>query len=912
MALRVQVLLAGWVLAWAVDKSKFRTCEQGSFCRRFRKYTDKVQQEPGLVVHKLEPSSVTHAGNKVQAQLLFANNLRVKPLLLRLSFFLSDVDGSCGIVRAFITEQEPMHPRFQLTEGDVVRPEKELKPDTVTVRDTGGVTEVDSTSGTCKVQIRHAPFELEFMAGGQVLRLNSRHFLNFERYRAKGSSREGLVDATDVDDGNLFEESFGGHTDSKPRGPAAVGVDVTFEGARDVFGLAEHAAGLGLGENRFSEPYRFFNLDVFEYALDVPMALYGAVPLVTAVQSDGLASGFFFPNPSEGFVHVEAQGKDTRSWWLFESGVMDMFFLAGPGPQEVLQRYHTVTGFPRLPPLAVLGKHQSRWNYVDVEDSISINRKFDQHDIPYDVLWLDIEHTDSKKYFTWHPSHFREADKLLDTLEASKRKLVTIIDPHIKKDSGYDVYKKMQSHDFFTKTKDKQLYDGWCWPGTSSYPDFCNPEARKLWTTFFKMDYYPHNRLDLYTWNDMNEPSVFNGPEVTMPRDNLHRCSESDYKVEHRDVHNVYGFYHHMATVEGQLVRAPNVRPFVLTRSFFAGSHKHGAIWTGDNMAKWEHLAISVPMLVSLCLCGASFVGADVPGFFYDPEPELFQRWHQLGIWYPFYRGHAHLETKRREPWMLGEAITQNMREQVTVRYQMLPTWYTLFAQWALDGKPIMQPLWYQDTADAEAFRYQNTHFLLGDILVRAVTKAGERTVDVYLPKGAWFDFWDPQAPPAGKLQKLKVSPSNVPVFVRSGAILFKKMRRRRSSPTMAADPYTVVVYGDRARGFVYLDDGHSHEFKQGRFIYDKLTFDGQELVAEPGQSLHAVGAATGGLMSQSAVIERIIFVGLKSAPRSTRLGDSPTELEVTTSPTRNNAWVVSIKKPQCLLGTAWKLRLDF
>merc|ERR1719193_865908 len=326
-----------------------------------------------------------------------------------------------------------------------------------------------------------------------------------------------------------------------------------------------------------------------------------------------------------------------------------------------------------MPPICTLGKHQSRWNYIDVADSLDVNRKFDQHDIPYDVLWLDIEHTDGKKYFTWHPTHFAKPGELLDSLEASKRKLVTIIDPHIKKDDNYDVFKTLRDKDLFTKTKSGSQYDGWCWPGTSFYAEFCNPDMRDQWAQFFAMDYYPHNRLDLYTWNDMNEPSVFNGPEVTMPRDNLHKCHTSDYGVEHRDVHNVYGFYHHMATVQGQLERAPNVRPFVLTRSFFAGSHKHGAVWTGDNMAKWEHMERSVPMLVALCLCGISFAGADVPGFFYDAEPELFQRWHQLGIWYPFYRGHAHLETKRREPWMFGDDVTAMVREQVSVRYQLLP-----------------------------------------------------------------------------------------------------------------------------------------------------------------------------------------------------------------------------------------------
>ncbi|CAK0823303.1 unnamed protein product, partial [Prorocentrum cordatum] len=238
----------------------------------------------------------------------------------------------------------------------------------------------------------------------------------------------------------------------------------------------------------------------------VPMALYGAVPLVTAVHrwADGAAaSGFFFCNPSEGFVKVDGPDSgffggspDTRSWWVFESGIIDTFLFAGPTAAAVMQQYHTVTGWGRLPPFSTLGKHQSRWNYVDVDDSIGVNKKFDQHDIPYDVLWLDIEHTDGKKYFTWHPTHFAKPDELLGALEQSKRKLVTIVDPHIKRESGYDVFETIKKMDLFTKTSAGVQYDGWCWPGTSFYPDFCNPAMRDQWAKFFAMDYYPHNSSD--------------------------------------------------------------------------------------------------------------------------------------------------------------------------------------------------------------------------------------------------------------------------------------------------------------------------------------------------------------------------------------------------------------------------------
>ena len=153
-------------------------------------------------------------------------------------------------------------------------------------------------------------------------------------------------------------------------------------------------------------------------------------------------------------------------------------------------------------------------------------------------------------------------------------------------------------------------------PWSAQVPEPRNLRCATSGPSSSQPDFYPHSRSDLYTWNDMNEPSVFNGPEVTMPRDNLHKCHMENYTVEHRDVHNVYGFFHHQATMLGQLARAPETRPFVLTRSFFVGSHRNGAMWTGDNMARWEHLAKSVPMLLSLSLCGMSFAGADVPGGF--------------------------------------------------------------------------------------------------------------------------------------------------------------------------------------------------------------------------------------------------------------------------------------------------------
>lgn len=419
-----------------------------------------------------------------------------------------------------------------------------------------------------------------------------------------------------------------------------------------------------------------------------------------------------------------------------------------------------------------------------------------------------------------------------------------------------------------------------------------------------------------------------------MPRDNLHRCHTGSYDVEHRDVHNVYGFYHHMASVLGQLKRSPDVRPFVLTRSFFAGSHRHGPVWTGDNMANWDHLARSVPMLVSLSVCGLSLAGADVPGFFGDPTPELFARWHQLGVWYPFYRGHAHLTTKRREPWVYGDHMTQLVRNAVRTRYRMLPMWYTLAAEWSFKGSPMLRPLWYHALSDDEAYQHTDDHFLVGEsLLVRAVTEelSGMSAAEVYLPSGSdWFDFWNASGMPPRKgglsPATVRLSETNVPVFVRGGSILPQRRRPRRSSAAMAADPYTLEVFGDRARGSVYADDGQSHGYLDGSYVYDEAAWDGKTFKIS--QAVQGFKPPEGmsppkqeaPLPVSALRVERLIFHGLSRQPKAVQLIHASQEPQGLQIDVRAGAsgedgqplWTATVKATGVHLGPPYDWSVEF
>ncbi|KAL0583543.1 hypothetical protein ABG067_006567 [Albugo candida] len=682
--------------------------------------------------------------------------------------------------------------------------------------------------------------------------------------QAKASTDENTSTDTDTtDDG--WEEHFKDHIDKPVFGPSSIGVDISFYSSkqlRQLYGLPEHATDFVLkdtihNDEIVSDPYRLYNLDVFEYELDVPMALYGSIPLLMAANTFN-SVGVLWHNPSETFVDVitDANTRKKTSHWMSESGVLDVFFLIGPLPQSFSRQYVSLTGTASMPPLFALGYHQCRWNYRNERDVDQVNAGFDQHKIPYDVLWLDIEHTDGKRYFTWDPIHFPSPISMQENLAIVGRKVVTIVDPHIKIDPAYYVHSKAESLGYYVKDEHGNDFHGWCWPGDSSYLDFTSHQVRYWWASLFRYETYAGSTSSLYTWNDMNEPSVFNGPEVSM-----HKGCLNLEGVEHREWHNLYGFHMQKATAEGQLVRQlaslieysghdfeiqeDMERPFVLSRSFFAGSQRFGAIWNGDNAAKWEHLKYTTKMLLSMSIAGLTFVGADIGGFFGNPDTELLTRWYQAAAYQPFFRGHAHHDSDRREPWVFGEPHTSHIRSAIRERYSLLPQLYTLFYICSTQGLPIIRPLWYH--FDSDEILHQEDAFLLGsDLLIHPVVEPGITSISVFLPSDSiWYSVFQQYKPIVGqgKLHDGIPAPiEHIPVFQRGGSIITRKRRVRRSSALMHHDPVSLLITLDSnvsAKGQLYLDDERTFAYKvSNRFtlVHLECTMNGlQSFVAANG-----------------------------------------------------------------------------
>jgi alpha 1,3-glucosidase len=426
-----------------------------------------------------------------------------------------------------------------------------------------------------------------------------------------------------------------------------------------------------------------------------------------------------------------------------------------------------------------------------------------------------------------------------ETNASTNRKLVTIIDPHIKVESGYNVYDGALNDDLFVKNADGSVFEGPCWPGVSSYMDFLKPEARDYYASMHSYDNFQGSTSTIAgIWNDMNEPSVFDSSlEMTLPADSLHNGS-----VRHREIHNIYGLLHTMATHQGLLNRDNGERrPFVLTRSHFAGSQRYAAIWTGDNTADWSYLLASFQECLNANLLGIVFCGADVAGFFNNPTDELYQRWYQAGAWLPFFRAHSNKDTSRREPYQMSEETQYIVRIAIRRRYQHLPQLYTLFYEHTRFGDPIIRPLFYHYPEDTNVYSIDNQILVGRDILVRPITEPGVQTVEIYFPGGE-YEVWVPMT--GSDVRKgtgwatVNITNRDVPYYHRRGGAIIRKDRLKSNTADMVDDPYTVYWTVDResqAHGTVYIDDGVSFKYRDSTdYNYYNVDLSGDDITVTP------------------------------------------------------------------------------
>ena len=585
--------------------------------------------------------------------------------------------------------------------------------------------------------------------------------------------------------------------------------------------LGKDDAIYGLGDkpgclNKRGYSYVNWNTDDPAPHVDSFKSLYKSIPFFI-VLGDEYCYGIFADNTYK--TTFDFGFENTDYYFVeHEKGELDYYFMPGNDMAEVVGLYTSLTGTTPLYQRWIYGSHQSRWGYYTQDEVLDIADKFRKLDIPCDVIHMDIDYMNGYRVFTFDDKKFPDVKGLSEKLADRGVKLISIIDPGVKKDEDYFMYKEGMEMDAFAHDTDGSVYENAVWPGTSVFPDFTKQSVRSWWGDKTKI-LLEHGISGI--WNDMNEPASFNGP---LPDD-----VQFEYGA-HEKVHNIYGHFMAKATYEGLAKNDGGKRPFVLTRAAYAGSQKYCGGWTGDNHSIWAHIALSLEQVCNLSVSGLAMCGSDIGGFGSDTTPELLVRFYEAAVFVPFFRNHSAMGTRRQEPWQFDETTIDAVRKTVKLRYRFIPYIYDLAHECEKTGAPIVRPLVYEYPEDKHVRNISDEYMLGSFVLVAPVIAPGKEAREVYLPDGDWYDYYTGEKYSGGRYILADAPLDKVPVFIKAGAIIPVADGEIRSTEDITEDKISILTYPGKGSFVHYQDDNETFAYRDGAYNAVEYTMDGDKL----------------------------------------------------------------------------------
>ena len=631
--------------------------------------------------------------------------------------------------------------------------------------------------------------------------------------------RTSIFDAKD--NSLICEDELGFHwEESYEHGGDVVKMSKVSQPGESYYGLGDKPVDNNLKGKRFEN----WVTDSYAYGRDTD-PIYKTIPFYTGLHNKK-SYGIFFDNTFRSFFDFSHERRNITSFWA-QGGEMNYYFIYGPEMSDVVANYTDLTGKPHeMPALWTLGYHQCKWSYYPESNVKEITSKFRELQIPCDAIYLDIDYMEGFRCFTWSKDYFPDPKRMVKELADDGFKTIVIIDPGIKIDMDYSVFKEGLDKDYFCKRADGPYMKGKVWPGECYFPDFTNPEVREWWSNLFKELVEDIGVKGV--WNDMNEPAVMDVPGKTFPNDVRHDYDGNP--CSHRKAHNVYGMQMARATYQGLKKFSYPKRPFVITRAAYSGTQRYTSSWTGDNVATWDHLNIANLQAQRMCMSGFSFIGSDIGGFAEQPNGELYARWIQLGIFHPFCRTHSSGDHGDQEPWAFGTTITNVVRKFIELRYQLLPYLYTAFWRYAEDGVPILKSLVLYDQHDVQT-HYRNDEFIFGEkILACPITGPNQNGRRMYFPIGKWYNFWTNEVIDGGKEEWVNADLDSMPIFIKEGAIIPKYPIQQYVGEKTIDELILDVYYKEgKETSEVYEDATDGYDYIKGRYSLRNFSLSGKK-----------------------------------------------------------------------------------
>jgi len=593
----------------------------------------------------------------------------------------------------------------------------------------------------------------------------------------------------------------------------------TFEG-ESYYGLGDKPVNNNLKGKRFEN----WVTDSYAFMRGTD-PIYKAIPFYTGIHHKK-AYGIFFDNTFRTFFDFCQERRNVASFWA-QGGEMNYYFIYGPQMRDVVANYTDLTGRPhQLPPLWALGYHQSKWSYYPESKVKDVTNKLRDLKIPCDAIYLDIDYMDGFRCFTWNKDYFPDPKRMVKELSDNGFKTIVIIDPGIKIDPNYSVFKEGLEKNYFCKRADGPYMKGKVWPGECYFPDFTSAKVREWWSDLFKELIEDIGVKGV--WNDMNEPAVMDVPGKSFPDDVRH--SYDGNHCSHRKAHNVYGMQMARATYQGLKKFSYPKRPFVITRAAYAGTQRYTSTWTGDNSATWDHLSIANAQAQRMCMSGFSFVGSDIGGFAEQPNGELYARWIQLGVFHPFCRTHSSGDHGEQEPYSFDDNVTNIVRKFIEIRYQLLPYLYTAFWRYINEGVPILKSLVLFDQDDLQT-HHRNDEFIFGEkILVCPILEPNAKGRRMFIPRGKWYNFWNCELILGGEEVWVDADIDSMPIFIKEGAIIPKyPIQQYVGEKTIDQLKLEVFYKLGNEKSQVFEDAHDGYDYKKGKFSLRNFSLVGKE-----------------------------------------------------------------------------------
>lgn len=600
-----------------------------------------------------------------------------------------------------------------------------------------------------------------------------------------------------------------------------------------VYGLGEKAGDLERSGRRFE----MRNLDAMGYDAQSTDPLYKHIPFTMTHTRNAGSWSIFYDNLASCWFdlgnELDNYHRPYRAYRAAD-GDLDYYMSWSPDLAGLTRRQARITGGTAFPPRWSLGYSGSTMSYTDAPDAqdqvTGFLHKIDEFNLPCDSFQMSSGYTsigDKRYVFNWNTDKFPDIDAMAARFAQRQVHLIANIKPCLLQD--HPRYDEAASAGLFIRDSECDAPErSVFWDDEGSHLDFTNPDTVAWWKTNVASQLLDHGIGS--TWNDNNEYEVW---------DSAARCHGFGEPVEIGLIRPLMPVLMTRASRDAQIEHAPETRPYLISRSGAPGIQRYAQTWTGDNRTDWKTIRYNNRMGVGLSMSGIFNIGHDVGGFSGPrPEPELFLRWVQNGIFHPRFTIHSWNDDGTvNEPWMYPEILPQ-IRAALGLRYRLLPYLYTALYQAVSQYQPMLRPTLMEHEHDLRCFE-ESDEFLLGrDLLVASVLDKGATQRSIWLPENGtgWYDFHSQQWYAPGQEITLPVDLDTMPLFVRAGAALPLVSGAMRAAMSSDGDRSLAIFpakgkFSDNTQ--LYEDDGVTTRALDGAYWLLDIGIRGDEDVID-------------------------------------------------------------------------------